>query len=49
MKKPLVIFGAGDIAQLAHYYFSTDSDYDVVAFTVDAAYLTGAPLFANCL
>jgi sugar O-acyltransferase (sialic acid O-acetyltransferase NeuD family) len=40
MKKPLVIFGAGDIAQLAHYYFSTDSEYEVVAFTVDAAYIT---------
>lgn len=40
MKKPLVIFGAGDIAQLAHYYFSTDSKYEVVAFTVDAAYIT---------
>ena len=40
MKKPLVIFGAGDIAQLAHYYFSTDSKYEVVAFTVDEAYLT---------
>src|SRR5262245_57605125 len=39
MKQPLVIFGAGDIAQLAHYYFSRDSDYEVVAFTVDAAYL----------
>jgi sugar O-acyltransferase (sialic acid O-acetyltransferase NeuD family) len=39
MKKPLVIFGSGDIAQLAHYYFSTDSDYEVVAFAVDAAYL----------
>jgi len=40
MKKRLVIFGSGDIAQLAHYYFSTDSDYEVVAFTVDAAYMT---------
>lgn len=40
MKKSLVIFGLGDIAQLAHYYFSTDSDYEVVAFTVDAAYMT---------
>ena len=38
--KPLVIFGTGDIAQLAHYYFSTDSDYQVVAFTVDAAFAT---------
>jgi len=42
MKKPLVIFGTGDIAQLAHYYFSTDSDYEVVAFTVDAEYLSEA-------
>ena len=40
MKKALVIFGAGEIAQLAHYYFSTDSDYKVVAFTVDSDYLT---------
>jgi sugar O-acyltransferase (sialic acid O-acetyltransferase NeuD family) len=40
MKKPLVIFGSGDISQLAHYYFSTDSNYEVVAFTVDATYLT---------
>lgn len=42
MKKSLVIFGVGDIAQLAHYYFSTDSDYEVVAFTVDSAYLADA-------
>lgn len=41
MKKPLVIFGAGDIAQLAHFYFSTDSGYEVVAFTVDSSYQTG--------
>ena len=39
MKKPLVIFGSGDIAQLAHYYFSTDSNFEVVAFTVDASYI----------
>lgn len=40
MKKPLVIFGTGDIAQLAHFYFDSDSEYEVVAFTVDVAYLT---------
>lgn len=40
MKKPLIIFGSGDIAQLAHYYFGADSEYEVVAFTVDAAFLT---------
>lgn len=42
MKTPLVIFGAGDIAELAHFYFSSDSDYEVVAFTVDAAYATSS-------
>ncbi|BAV51742.1 hexapaptide repeat-containing transferase [Mesorhizobium loti] len=40
MKRPIVIFGAGDIAELAHYYFTRDSSYDVVAFTVDSAFLT---------
>jgi len=44
MKKSLIIFGAGDIAELAHYYFSSDSNYDVVAFTVNAEYLTGTQL-----
>lgn len=42
MRKPLVIFGSGDIAQLAHHYFSTDSSYEVVAFTVDANYIKGS-------
>jgi len=37
----IVIFGAGDIARLAEFYFSTDSEHEVVAFTVDAEYLTG--------
>lgn len=40
MTKQLVIFGLGDIAQLAHLYFTTDSEYDVVAFTVDREYMT---------
>jgi len=34
----LIIFGAGDIARLAHYYFTHDSEHDVVAFTVNAEY-----------
>jgi sugar O-acyltransferase (sialic acid O-acetyltransferase NeuD family) len=34
----LVIFGAGDIARLAHYYFTRDSSHTVAAFTVDSAY-----------
>ncbi|MDX8524184.1 acetyltransferase [Mesorhizobium sp. MSK_1335] len=40
MKRPIVIFGAGDIAELAHYYFTRDSAHDVAAFTVDGAFLT---------
>lgn len=39
MRRQLVIFGSGDIAQLAHYYFSSDSNYEIVAFTVDANYI----------
>jgi sugar O-acyltransferase (sialic acid O-acetyltransferase NeuD family) len=47
----LVVFGAGDIARLAHFYFSTDSEHDVVGFAVDSAYRTsdefqGLPLVA---
>jgi sugar O-acyltransferase (sialic acid O-acetyltransferase NeuD family) len=33
--KELIIFGTGEIAQLAHYYFTHDSSYKVVAFTCD--------------
>ena len=39
MKKPLVIFGSGDLAELAHYYFTADSGHQVVAFTLDAEYI----------
>lgn len=39
MSGPLVIFGAGDIAALAHWYFVHDSDFDPVAFVVDREYL----------
>lgn len=39
MKKiKLVIFGVEDTAELAHYYFSNDSQYEVVAFTLDQEY-----------
>jgi sugar O-acyltransferase (sialic acid O-acetyltransferase NeuD family) len=37
-KKKLVIFGTSEIASLAKYYFDHDSDYEVVAFTVDDSY-----------
>ena len=38
MSKKLVIFGTGEIASLAKFYFTHDSDYEVVAFTVDDEY-----------
>jgi sugar O-acyltransferase (sialic acid O-acetyltransferase NeuD family) len=34
----LVIFGTGDIARLAHRYFTRDSDHEVIGFTVDREY-----------
>lgn len=40
MKKKLLIFGTGDIAQIAADYFTADTDYNVIAFTVDASYIT---------
>jgi sugar O-acyltransferase (sialic acid O-acetyltransferase NeuD family) len=46
MKKSLVIFGTGDIAHLAHYYFGIDSEYETVAFTVDSEYIKG-PVFCG--
>jgi len=47
----LIIFGTGDIAQIAKYYFEIDSEHEVVAFTVDRAFVTnesfeGKPVIA---
>ena len=42
MTKSLVIFGNAEIAALAKFYFTHDSDYEVVAFTVDDAFVTGS-------
>jgi sugar O-acyltransferase (sialic acid O-acetyltransferase NeuD family) len=33
--KKLVIFGMGDLAEIAYEYFSVDSEYDVIGFTAD--------------
>ena len=37
--KPLVIFGAGDLAEVAWFYFARDAGADVKAFTVDASHV----------
>lgn len=36
--KKVVLFGVLDTAELAHYYLTHDSDYEVVAFTVHKKY-----------
>ena len=37
--RKLVIFGTGQIAELAAFYFENDSEYEVVGFAVDEAFL----------
>lgn len=39
--KKLVIFGTGEIAALAKFYFTEDSVYEVVAFTADDEFVQG--------
>ena len=41
MKRKLYIFGTGNFAEMSHHLFSTDSDYNIAGFTVDAKYLEG--------
>jgi sugar O-acyltransferase (sialic acid O-acetyltransferase NeuD family) len=52
--KKLIIFGTGEYGDLAHYYFTHDSEYEVVAFTADDEFVesdsfNGLPLipFSN--
>ncbi|MEH2487026.1 acetyltransferase [Bradyrhizobium sp. AZCC 2230] len=37
--KRIIVFGTGEIAELADFYFDQDSDFEVAGFTVDDAYL----------
>ena len=37
--KKVVIFGTRDLAELAHYYLTNDSPYDVAAFSLSQEYL----------
>jgi hypothetical protein len=39
MSNEIIIFGTGEYADLAHYYFNHDSEYEVVAFTADDEYV----------
>jgi sugar O-acyltransferase (sialic acid O-acetyltransferase NeuD family) len=40
VSRKLVIFGSGALAELSHFYFTHDSDFEVVGFTVDDKYFT---------
>jgi UDP-3-O-[3-hydroxymyristoyl] glucosamine N-acyltransferase len=48
----IIIFGTGDIAQIAGDYFNDDARYELIAFTVDETYMEernefcGKPLIA---
>lgn len=41
----IVVFGIGNIAEVAYSYITNDSEYEIVAFTVDKEYLTKSELF----
>ena len=43
--KKLIIFGIGEQAEIAYYYFSNDTKYEVVAFVVDKEYIKQNTLF----
>ena len=43
--KQLVIVGAGETAEIAYEYFTYDSDYEVVAFSVEKNFLDKEKLF----
>jgi len=52
--KKLIIFGTGPIAEIAYFYFTHDTDFEVALFTVDKNYLStetfcGLPVVLNDL
>ena len=45
MKNKIILFGTGEISELAHFYFTNDSQYEVVAFCCDKEYIKGDSFF----
>ena len=45
--KKLVIVGTGKTAGMAYEYFTVDSEYEVVAFSVNAEYIDGDMMFCD--
>lgn len=49
MRKKLVVFGNTNYAEMVCDYFTDYSDYDVVAFTVDSAYVSSDQFYGRPL
>jgi len=49
--KPIIIFGSGEYAEVAHFYFTRDAGRVVAGFALDSAYITqdtclGLPVYS---
>jgi sugar O-acyltransferase (sialic acid O-acetyltransferase NeuD family) len=42
--KKIVLFGDGQMAELAHFFLTHDSPHQVIAFTVDGAHIAGTAM-----
>jgi sugar O-acyltransferase (sialic acid O-acetyltransferase NeuD family) len=47
LKKPLIIVGDSAFAEVAYEYFTHQSEYEIVAFAVEQAFLTRSELFGK--
>ena len=45
MSKKLILFGTSAFGQIAYEYFTHDSEYEVVAFTVDKEFIEADEMF----
>ncbi|MGD8172507.1 acetyltransferase [Vibrio sp. TRT 21S02] len=45
MSKKIVIFGISEIADMAYFYFNNDTEYQVVAFTIDNDFIKSSNKF----
>ena len=47
MQKKLIIFGTGEMSEIANYYFSSHTDYQILGFTINEDYLKTPPQEKN--
>ena len=45
MSKKIIIFGVGNIAEVAHYYLMNDSNHEIIAFSCEKRYITNKSKF----